>query len=167
MPRGVIVFHAEGRIPGRRACWNGYKRLPVSSTRTVAVFSYASQRRRIVQTAFEGIFKSTWGLQKYELSKLILGRISNVLISPRHFKAWSQTKRPVARATLRLRPRRQAFAPSTSITRINLWNAASPRPRLKSWGVFAVLTLPIVPAYLCYAQWIFRGETTVGTANGE
>jgi cytochrome bd-type quinol oxidase subunit 2 len=34
-------------------------------------------------------------------------------------------------------------------------------------GVFAVLTLPIVPAYLCHAQWIFRGETTVGTANGE
>jgi hypothetical protein len=33
--------------------------------------------------------------------------------------------------------------------------------------MFAVLTLPIVPAYLCYAQWIFRGETTVGTANGE
>jgi hypothetical protein len=61
--------------------------LPVSGTRTVAVFSYASQRRRIVQTAFEGIFKSTWGLQKYELSKLILGRVSNVLISPRHFKA--------------------------------------------------------------------------------
>jgi hypothetical protein len=31
MPRGVIVFHAEGRIHGRRACWSGYKGTNVSS----------------------------------------------------------------------------------------------------------------------------------------
>jgi hypothetical protein len=32
-------------------------------------------------------------VQKYELSKLVLSRISNVLISPRHFGQWSEERR--------------------------------------------------------------------------
>ncbi len=38
------------------------------------------------------ILGSTGDLQKYELSKLVLSRISNVLISPGHFEQWGAQK---------------------------------------------------------------------------
>jgi hypothetical protein len=66
--------------------------LPVSATRTVVVFSYASQDRGAAHAVLDRILKATEDYQKYELSKLILSRISNVLISPRHCGAWSPEK---------------------------------------------------------------------------
>ena len=66
--------------------------LPVSETRTVASFSYAKQDQGAVRAALGRILGSTGDLQKYELSKLILSRISNVLISPRQFEQWGAEK---------------------------------------------------------------------------
>ena len=66
--------------------------LPVSNTRTVAVFSYASQDRGIVHATLDRILNAKGHYQKYELSKFIMSRISNVLISPRHFKNWRAVK---------------------------------------------------------------------------
>ncbi len=62
--------------------------LPVSETRTVAAFSYAKKDQGIVRAALDRILGSTGDAQKYELSKLVLSRISNVLISPRHLDRW-------------------------------------------------------------------------------
>lgn len=66
--------------------------LPVSETKTVAAFSYAKQDQGIVHAALDRILGSTGDVQKYELSKLVLSRISNVLISPRHFDQWGAEK---------------------------------------------------------------------------
>lgn len=67
--------------------------LPVSSTRTIAAFSYANKDRGSVRAALDRVLGSTGDVQKYELSKLVLSRISNVLISPRHFDQWSEERR--------------------------------------------------------------------------
>jgi len=62
--------------------------LPVSETRTVVAFSYAKKNQGSVRAALDRILGSTADVQKYELSKLVLSRISNVLISPSHFDQW-------------------------------------------------------------------------------
>lgn len=66
--------------------------LPVTATRTVAVFSYAKKDQGNVRATLDRILGSTGYVQKYELSKLVLSRISNVLISPRHFDQWGAEK---------------------------------------------------------------------------
>jgi hypothetical protein len=67
--------------------------LPVSETRTVASFSYAKKDQGSVRAALDRILGSTGDVQKYELSKLVLSRISNVLISPRHFDHWGEERK--------------------------------------------------------------------------
>lgn len=67
--------------------------LPVSSTRTIAAFSYAKKDQGSVRAALDRVLGSGGDVQKYELSKLVLSRISNVLISPRHFGQWSEERR--------------------------------------------------------------------------
>jgi hypothetical protein len=66
--------------------------LPISKTTTVAVFSFATQDRRLVSATLDRVFGSTGDTQKYELSKLILSRVSNVLFSPRQINRWSPEK---------------------------------------------------------------------------
>jgi hypothetical protein len=76
--------------------------LPVSETRTVAAFSYAKKDRGSVRAALDRILASTGDTQRYELSNLVLSRISNVLISPRHFDQWSgERKKKIADAFVR------------------------------------------------------------------
>lgn len=66
--------------------------LPVSETKTVVVLSYANQDRGAVRATLDRILNSSGDVQKYELSKLVLNRISNVLISPHHFEKWRPSK---------------------------------------------------------------------------
>jgi len=66
--------------------------LPVSASKTVAVFSYAGANQGVARSALDRILRSTGDTQKYELSKLIVSRISNVLLSPRHVDQWGATK---------------------------------------------------------------------------
>jgi hypothetical protein len=66
--------------------------LPISQTKTIVVFSYPNQDRGIVCASLDRILNSSGYLQKYELSKLVLNRISNVLISPDHFGKWGPLK---------------------------------------------------------------------------
>jgi hypothetical protein len=66
--------------------------LPVSETETVTIFAYANRDRGAVHATLNRILESCGDLQKYELSKLVLNRISNVLISPRHFETWKLSK---------------------------------------------------------------------------
>ena len=66
--------------------------MPVSETKTVTVLSYTAQTGKLAHAALDRILGSTGDYQKYELSKLIISRISNFLIAPRHFRAWGQEK---------------------------------------------------------------------------
>jgi hypothetical protein len=76
--------------------------LPVSATRTVAAFSYAKKDQGSVRAGLDRILGSTGHVQKYELSKLVLSRISNVLISPRHFDQWgAERAKKIADAFMR------------------------------------------------------------------
>jgi len=82
--------------------------LPVSETKTVAAFSYATKDQGIVRAALDRILDSTGHFQKYELSKLVLSRISNVLISPRHFDRWgAERAKKIADAFVRTVERQQ------------------------------------------------------------
>ena len=67
--------------------------LPVSSTRTLAAFSYAKKDQGNVRAALDRVLSSGGDVQKYELSKLVSSRISNVLLSPRHFVQWGEERR--------------------------------------------------------------------------
>jgi hypothetical protein len=66
--------------------------LPVSASKTIAAFSYAKKDQGIVQASLDRILGSSGDFQKYELSRLVLSRISNVLISPRHFERWGAAR---------------------------------------------------------------------------
>jgi hypothetical protein len=66
--------------------------LPVSPSRTVAVFSCARQHQASVRAALNRVLGAIGDTQKYELSKLVLSRISNVLFAPAHVAKWRPGK---------------------------------------------------------------------------
>jgi len=65
---------------------------PISNSISLAVFSYASTDRNMARAALDRILNSRDAYQKYELSRLILNRIENFMISPVHFDTWSAEK---------------------------------------------------------------------------
>lgn len=67
--------------------------VPTTTQQTVVVFSYTKEDRAAVKPILQRIFLSQGDLQKYELSKLILTRVENFLISPVHFSAWAMAKK--------------------------------------------------------------------------
>ena len=67
--------------------------LPIDRTKTVAIFSYPKKDKGFAHAFLERVIFNSGAAQKYELSKLILSRVSNVLISPRHYEKWSAEKR--------------------------------------------------------------------------
>ena len=66
--------------------------LPLDGNKTIAVFSYSKRDRGHAHAALDRVLDSSGSLQKYELSKLILSRVSNVLISPRQYGSWAENK---------------------------------------------------------------------------
>jgi len=66
--------------------------LPVSDTKTMAVFSYHRDDCALARAALNRVIGSTGEYQKYELSKLIIRKMSNFYISPSHFEGWSAAK---------------------------------------------------------------------------
>jgi len=66
--------------------------LPVSGDTTVAIFSYAPSITGKVRTSLDRILTANGDHQNYELSKLIIARMSNFIVSPTHFVAWSKDK---------------------------------------------------------------------------
>jgi hypothetical protein len=66
--------------------------LPVSDTKTIVVFSYHGDDCELARAALNRVIGSTGAQQKYELSKLIIRKMSNFYISPTHFEGWSAAK---------------------------------------------------------------------------
>jgi hypothetical protein len=66
---------------------------PLDERRSVAIFSYANEQQGKSRGALSRIFSAEGALQRYEISKLILGSVENFILSPRHFHTWSPSKR--------------------------------------------------------------------------
>jgi hypothetical protein len=66
--------------------------LPISDNKTMAVFSYHRDDCGLARAALNRVIGSTGEYQKYELSKLIIRKMSNFYISPSHFEGWSAAK---------------------------------------------------------------------------
>jgi hypothetical protein len=66
--------------------------LPVSETKTVAIFSYHRDDCELARAGLNRVLGSTGESQKYELSKLIIRKLSNFYISPTHFETWPAAK---------------------------------------------------------------------------
>lgn len=67
--------------------------LPVAPDRTLAVFSYTREDRKNARALLDRVLTGADDYQKYELSKLIIMRIENFFLSPRHFLTWSERKK--------------------------------------------------------------------------
>ena len=67
--------------------------LPVSTSSTVVIFSYHKEDAALGRAGLDRILGATGEYQKYELSKLIIRKLSNFYISPKWFSEWSQEKR--------------------------------------------------------------------------
>ncbi|HXC11800.1 MAG TPA: hypothetical protein VNV39_03055 [Stellaceae bacterium] len=66
--------------------------LPMSPRKTVAVFAYHNIDAELGRSGLTRVLQATGEQQKYELSKLIIRKMSNFYISPAHFAAWSPGK---------------------------------------------------------------------------
>jgi len=86
------IHHADGEIV--RVVLNV---LPVDQSKTLAIFSYPKKDRQKAAPALDRVLSTQGQYQKYELSKLILERIENFLISPIHFESWGPTKTALIR----------------------------------------------------------------------
>jgi hypothetical protein len=66
--------------------------LPVISDTTVAIFSYARPIAGKVRSSLDRILAATGPHQKYELSKLIISRMSNFILTSAHSASWGSEK---------------------------------------------------------------------------
>lgn len=66
--------------------------MPMSQQKTAVIFSYTRADHKPARAYFDRVFTAQGEYQKFELSRLILGRMENFLISPRHFDTWSSEK---------------------------------------------------------------------------
>jgi hypothetical protein len=66
---------------------------PLSSQKSVAIFSYVSQDLAPVKHQIDPIFNAGGHYQKYLISRLILGNAENFVVSPALFSTWSEEKK--------------------------------------------------------------------------
>ena len=66
--------------------------LPISQERTVAVFSYTEDDANLARPPLDAVFGTVDRDQKLELSRLILDRTENFIISPAFVDEWDQEK---------------------------------------------------------------------------
>ena len=72
--------------------------LPLDSSKTAITFSYLRSDAGQARAFFSHILKSTGFHQLYELSRLILGRCDNFVLSPSCFDGWSREKKETVRS---------------------------------------------------------------------
>lgn len=65
------------------------------ATRTIAIFSYSEKRYKAVYQAFSRIFDSTGDYLLYQLSKLILKKCENFVISPSVYESFSSQQKKI------------------------------------------------------------------------
>jgi hypothetical protein len=72
--------------------------LPLQPTKTVIIFSYLHSDAGQARAVLSHILGSTSFHQRYELSRLILGRCDNFVLSPSYFDGWSPQKKETVRS---------------------------------------------------------------------
>lgn len=72
--------------------------LPVAYDKTLAIFSYHKEDCELARASLNRVIESDGEYQKYELSKLIIRKMSNFYVSPEHFERWPLAKREKIRA---------------------------------------------------------------------
>jgi hypothetical protein len=70
---------------------------PVSTTETVAIFSFTDADAEPVREYIHDIFTSNGGYQKYLISRILLLHAENFVVSPSLFDTWSEAKRDAIR----------------------------------------------------------------------
>jgi hypothetical protein len=65
---------------------------PISVSETIVAFSYGKDDLALARAALDRVLRANGAYQKYEISKLIIERIENFIISPRHFSSWDEKK---------------------------------------------------------------------------
>lgn len=66
--------------------------LPLDHENTLAIFSYLPEDAATARQALAPIFRAAGEYQKYEISKLIITRMENFLLSKSYFEAWPSSK---------------------------------------------------------------------------
>ena len=77
-----------------RACLNI---LPLSATRSVAIFSYLPTDANFAREMLGRILLSQGEHQKYELSRRLLNSCENFVLAPAYFDSWTSRKKDVVR----------------------------------------------------------------------
>lgn len=72
--------------------------MPIDQTHTIAIFSYTSRDAALARAALDRIFRAEGVHQMYELSKLMIERMENFVLSPTHLRGWSASKRDAVKA---------------------------------------------------------------------
>jgi hypothetical protein len=67
--------------------------VPLSTTESVAVFSYLTQDADLARTALHRLVTAEGFYQKYLLSKLILNNCENFVVSPAYYDRWTPEKK--------------------------------------------------------------------------
>ena len=71
--------------------------LPLTATRSVAVFAYLPADAPLAREMLKPILLSAGEQQKYELSRRLLNSCGNFVLAPAYFDSWSDRKRAVVR----------------------------------------------------------------------
>lgn len=66
--------------------------LPVSDDKTVAIFSYAKADSGVARRSLDRILDGSEYYQKFELSKLVIKRMENFIVTPPLVRSWSHEK---------------------------------------------------------------------------
>jgi hypothetical protein len=66
--------------------------IPVAGNKTLIILSYPKDQEKSVATSLDKILKAGDDKLKYEISKLIIQRVENFVLSPAHYASWSSAK---------------------------------------------------------------------------
>lgn len=86
------LFSFDGIENGGQLVRCGLNVFPSSNEQTAVIFSYAEVDANLARNALTKVLSTSGPEQKHELSKLILDRTENFVISPRFYEKWGPEK---------------------------------------------------------------------------
>lgn len=66
--------------------------IPVKGNKTLIILACPNEQEKSVEASLEGILQADDDKMKYEISKLIIQRIDNFVLSPAHYATWTEGK---------------------------------------------------------------------------
>lgn len=87
------LFSLDERRGDRERILVGLNVLPLSQTRTIALFSYRKGDAKKARHSLRSILRSSGDRQLYEVSRRLLNNCANFALSPRYVDSWPLSKR--------------------------------------------------------------------------